>query len=828
MSFGGILGSKYETLRPKGGCHSCPRKRRGFVPATLTDAELIVVGEGPGRIEVEEGEGWVGPAGRHLAAEFEEAGLPAFDKTNAIHCRPPSNRRPNDRELAACLNQYVAEEVRGYPFVVLAGNTAISTFYPGVRPSKLRGNVAVHPDFPGQRFYSTYHPSWAIRDSRNRGRFSSQIRRLGRVLEEPFGTPWDLLTASSAGAWERYEEILEEPVVSFDLETDGVEVWDPTTRILSLAVTVDNEDAVFWHHEDDEWEDALAAFGRFMEKRDRAIVGHNIGFDVTMMERRSGYSPVNRARVLDTMPLLYLAEQERQIGLKQAAARYLDGYRFLVHAPHRCKDVRALGNYNSEDVVRSLELLRLFLPRLRTKTRDLYLRVSSPTSVSLARVEADGIGYSMETARELRDYTRELREAELDAWRQEDPSLDLRYEDGDAVGDHAGDGLRTYMYGEEFLALPAIKYTETEKPAADKDTIKTLVRDHEAAAPLRHLLEIRRLDKQESTYVTPYLTGKNTSPDGRVHSSYTYCYTDTGRPSSRSPNLQNITRPSRDYRVNVRDCFVARDGCLLVQWDFSQIELRIGMCLAEDPVGIAAYRAGEDLHTATGKVLARMAGRDEMTKEDRQNAKPTNFTMIYAHTEGAWHTLRQQAYRDYGIEMSEAEAKEYRDTWLETYERIPAWHEREVARLRSGEGEFTSVLGHTAYYPDYAADAVPGFRRMRKAQQARLRAKREHAERAAINMTCQGPAAYITFYTMALAQAEVLDRRELRENVLWANTVYDSVMLDAPPEHVPELQGIMERSVARVADWISDWFVVPLVIDRSEGPDWGHLVEVEE
>lgn len=811
-----ILGPGHQLIQPEGGCHSCPladRKANHFVPSTTPgNAKLIVVGEGPGRDEVAQNEGWVGRAGQHLRQEFSVAGITSFDYTNCVHCRPPNNETPNDRAVRACLNQYVKDEVKGYPIVVLAGNSAAKAFFPGVNPQKLRGNAAFHPDYPGQRFYTMYHPAYAIR-GRNAGqKFTKQVRRLARILEEPVETPWRLwTTADGAAAWDRYEAMLRESFLSGDLETDGTAAWNPRTVVKSLAVANDTEEAVFWYRKDPEWEDAVRLLCKYLEKTSNTFLGHNIGFDVAMLRRRTQYRPTVRCQIMDTMPLLYLARQERQIGLKQATAKYGDGYRFLVHAPHKCEDVNQLGPYNSEDVIRPIELVQKFYGELEPDTKDLWLRVSSPTSVSLARVSADGIGYSMETAEQLNSYNVQRRNEELAAWKEEDPSLDLDFDlNGKAIGQHAGEGLREYIYSPEYLDLPVEERTETKLPSTAKDTIKGLVRQHDRAAPLEHLLAIKKIQKEQDTYVLPYIRGDRTSSDGRVHSSYTFCYTDTGRPSSRSPNLQNVTRPDRDRNVNLRDCFVARDGHLLVQWDFSQIELRIAMCLARDPVGIEAYRSGSDLHSATGTALAKLAGRDEMTKKDRQDAKPVNFANIYG---GSAYTLQRYAASAYGVVFSDKKAQEYVDAFFGTYERLPLWHESVKRELAAGSGVLKSVMGHPASYPDWNSQD---------------KGRREHAERAAINMTCQSPAAYITFYTMYLAQRAVDEVPHLRDHVLWCNTVYDSVMCDIHPRHVEEVDGLMRRAVGTVERWISDWFVVPLIIDRSQGPDWGHLKEIEE
>jgi DNA polymerase-1 len=161
---------------------------------------------------------------------------------------------------------------------------------------------------------------------------------------------------------------------------------------------------------------------------------------------------------------------------------------------------------------------------------------------------------------------------------------------------------------------------------------------------------------------------------------------ESGRMSCSDPNLQQIPRGS-DYRR----CFTARDGCVLAKADYSQVELRIAAKVANEAVMIAAYREGRDLHTLTA---ARILGKpeSEVKKADRQLAKAINFGLLYGM---GWKGLKQYAKANYGVELTDRQARDYRAAFFKAYPALRLWHdktEQHVKRLfdRDPDGTFTA------------------------------------------------------------------------------------------------------------------------------------------
>lgn len=195
---------------------------------------------------------------------------------------------------------------------------------------------------------------------------------------------------------------------------------------------------------------------------------------------------------------------------------------------------------------------------------------------------------------------------------------------------------------------------------------------HPLAALVR---EYRAAEKLVSTYGEKW--EKHIAPDGRVYAGWRQCGTITGRMASGGPNMQNVPR-KKDYRR----CFTAPPGRALVKADYSQIELRIAARIARERNMLEAYRRGDDLHTMTARS---MTGKAEVSAEERQMAKPVNFGMIYGL--GA-ASLKAKAKAEYGLDVTEADARKYRDAFFRAYPGIESWHQQ----IRQGQATETRTL----------------------------------------------------------------------------------------------------------------------------------------
>lgn len=777
-----------KVLRPSGGCHNCRLKKIDFVPPTLKQTKIIWLGESPGKTDVEAQEGFAGKGGEKLRHFAKAAGIQEFSTTHTIHCRPPDDE-PKEKEIACCLSEFVIDEIKSYPIVAMMGSVPLRALFPGAKGTHYRGNIAWHPDFPGQRFYAMYNPGYLIQYPKYEAAFEQDMNRLGRIVAGEPPVPWKVHQGGTDEMWRWFKDMLSRPLLSFDFETTDIKTWLASTKPRSLALTADGKNVVWASDQDPHWTTILQGLRGYLEQEEKGVVGNNIGFDLDIAAHEMDFT-IRATGIHEISVIWYQAGQYKQPSLKELVARELDGYRYLVYEPNLEQDMNLLANYNAEDVVYPIQLFWKGMNRIKPKTQDLVTRVLGP--VSLCLHQTSDAGFYLRRAyrdKKIEEYE-ERRMTALKAWHAEDPEF--------LIGHHeSGKGLDTYLY--TIRKLPILSRTAKDKASTDQEVIKTWVRDGWSQG--KHLLDVRECDKILSTYLRAY--DKWLGPDSRIHSHYPLTYTDSGRSSSRSPNLQNIPRVGE-----IRDLFGCSPGGTLLEFDLSQIEFRIMVCLSKDPTGIAAYQKGDDAHTTTARSFA--VDPLKPTKEERSRAKIPNFMLIYG---GSAEALQAAAFNEFGLSWSIELCETFRTQFFGTYKSFPLFHADSKRRLEQNRGWFESVLGHVFYYEDWKHGD---------------KGKQDHAYRAALNSECQGPAAQICFAIMVQTR-RLLDARGLTRNkVAFVNTVHDSILFDAVAGVDPQvIIDTVHEAVGIVYEWVRSWFIVPLLMDAKIGESWGSLKDVK-
>ncbi len=315
--------------------------------------------------------------------------------------------------------------------------------------------------------------------------------------------------------------------------------------------------------------------------------------------------------------------------------------------------------------------------------------------------------------------------------------------------------------------------------STNADVLEKLAEEHEIA---QCILDYRAVQKLQSTYIDgirPLVKG------GVIHTTYNQTATTTGRLSSTNPNLQNI--PIRtDAGRELRKLFIASEGNILIDADYSQIELRLLAHFSGCKALIEAYGAGEDIHAATAaRVFGVSLG--EVTPAMRRKAKSVNFGIIYGMSAFG-------LAKDIGV--STGEAQQYIDRYFAAHPEVKAYMEENVRRARE-DGYVTTVLGRKRYIPEIKS---ANFN------------TRSFGERAAMNMPLQGSAADIIKIAM-LRVASRLETEGLRTRLVLQ--VHDELVLDAPEEEADRaaklLKEEMEGAVA---------LKVPLIAEVSRGRSW--------
>ena len=331
----------------------------------------------------------------------------------------------------------------------------------------------------------------------------------------------------------------------------------------------------------------------------------------------------------------------------------------------------------------------------------------------------------------------------------------------------------------EELGLPSGKKTKTGW-STNADVLEKLRGKHPIVDAV---LQYRALTKLRSTYADGLL--KVIAPDGRIHTSFQMTVTATGRLSSTEPNLQNI--PIRTpLGAELRKMFVAPEGMVLVDADYSQIELRLLAHISGDEAMINAFLAGEDIHAVTASQVFGVP-LDEVTPLMRSRAKAVNFGIVYGISA---FSLAQ----DIGVFQNEA--KEYIDAYLEKYHGVREYMRRIVEQART-DGYVETLYHRRRYLPELSS---------------RNFNLRSFGERVALNMPIQGTAADI----IKLAMISV--HRRLREENLRARLilqVHDELIAECPKDEAVRVQQILKEEMQGAAK-----LSVPLTADTGVGRSW--------
>ena len=330
----------------------------------------------------------------------------------------------------------------------------------------------------------------------------------------------------------------------------------------------------------------------------------------------------------------------------------------------------------------------------------------------------------------------------------------------------------------EVLGLPPSKKTKTGY-ATGAEVLEKL----QDVPIVSLILDYRQLTKLNSTYVDGLM--KVIAPDGRIHTSFQNTVTATGRLSSAEPNLQNI--PVRtELGAEMRKMFVAGPGNVLVDMDYSQIELRLLAHIADDKAMQQAFREGTDIHTVTASQVFGVPV-EAVTRQMRSSAKAVNFGIVYGISEFS-------LAKDIGVSIKEAKA--YMERYFAHYSGIRAYMTDVVARAKE-DGYVSTLLGRRRWLPELRASNFN---------------QRAFGERVALNMPIQGTAADIIKLAMLRVQTR-LKAEGLRGRLVLQ--VHDELIVECPAEEGQKVLALLKEEMEGVMS-----LSVPLVTEGAVGACW--------
>jgi len=430
------------------------------------------------------------------------------------------------------------------------------------------------------------------------------------------------------------------------------------------------------------------------------------------------------------------------------------------------------ADYAAEDADVTLRLHERLWPILsrEERLRALFEEVEMPLVPVLAAMERNGV---MVDAGRLERQSGELG-ARMEAIQEEAYAVA-----GERFNLGSPKQIQALLFDK--LRLPVLAKTPKGQPSTAESVLQELARDYELP---RLILEHRGMSKLRSTY-TEALPACINPRTGRVHTSYRQAVASTGRLSSSDPNLQNIPVRTPEGR-RIRQAFIAPAGRRILSADYSQIELRIMAHLSGDPVLQRAFAEGRDVHSATAAEVFGLP-EEAVDREQRRRAKAVNFGLIYGMS--AFGLARQ-------LGIDRAEAQRYVDRYFERFAGVRAFmdHTREMARER---GFVETVLGRRLYLPEI---------------RTRNAARRQYAERTAINAPMQGTAADIIKRAMIDLHAWI---SEGQRGVTMVMQVHDELVFEVDARSVEMAAGVIREKMEGAAA-----LAVPLVVETGVGANW--------
>ena len=590
-----------------------------------------------------------------------------------------------------------------------------------------------------------------------------------------------LLTEADLNRW--VDKLKQAKLFALDTETDNLDYM--AANLVGISFALENGEAAYLPLQLDylgapktlEKTTALALLKPILENPAIQKVGQNFKYDLTIFAR-NGIDVQGVA--FDTMLESYVLNSTGRHNMDDLAKRYL-GHQTISFEEIAGKGKNQLTfnqiqleqatEYAAEDADVTMKLQQVLWEKLSKEPtlEKLFKEMELPLLGVLSRMERRGVLIDSDALfLQSNEIANRLSELEEQAYVLAGQPFNLA----------STKQLQEILFDK--LGLPIIQKTPKGAPSTNEEVLEELAFSHELP---KVLVEHRGLSKLKSTYTDklPQMVNPQT---GRVHTSYHQAVTATGRLSSSDPNLQNIPIRNEEGR-RIRQAFVAREGFTVVAADYSQIELRIMAHLSQDQGLINAFTQGKDIHRSTAAEIFGVA-LDEVTSEQRRNAKAINFGLIYGMS--AFGLSRQ-------LGIGRADAQSYMDLYFKRYPGVQTFM-HDIREKAKAQGYVETLFGRRLYLPDI--NSSNGMRR-------------KAAERVAINAPMQGTAADI----IKRAMIQLDQKLQNDPDIAMIMQVHDELVFEVRSEKVAFYSELIKTQMEGAAD-----LVVPLIVEVGQGTNW--------
>lgn len=575
------------------------------------------------------------------------------------------------------------------------------------------------------------------------------------------------------------KKLMQQSSVCFDTETTGLKALE--VELIGIAFSYEKGKGYYvsFPENQEETTTILEEFRPFFESEIEKI-GHNLKYDIKVL---SNYNIPVKGKLFDTMIAHYLINPDMRHNMDVLAETYLNyqpvsiteliGKKGKNQLSMRMVPIKDQTEYAVEDADITFQLKQLFTGELESgNVTKLFNEIELPLVSVLTAMEIEGINVNT-------DFLKTLSTALTEDINRLEKAI---YEEAGEEFNIASPKQLGIVLFEKLELVKKPKKTKTGQYKTGEDILSFLAKDHEI---IRNIQEYRQYKKLQSTYVDA-LPNEINPKTGRIHTQYMQAVAATGRLSSNNPNLQNI--PIRTARgKEVRKAFVPKDeNHVLLAADYSQIELRIIAALSEEENMIEAFKNGEDIHASTAAKVFNVP-LDQVTREQRSNAKTVNFGIVYGVS--AFGLSNQ-------TDLSRSEAKELIDTYYETYPKLKAYMSAQVDFARE-KGYVETILNRRRYLKDI---------------NSRNAMVRSGAERNAVNAPIQGSAADIIKLAMINIHQR-FQKENFKSKMLLQ--VHDELVFDAHKDELETIKPIIQNEMENAFT-----MSVPLDVEIGLGKNW--------
>lgn len=727
--------------------------------------------------------------------------------TNAIKCACPRGTKYKVGDIKKC-KQYLDKELAAVQptYVLVLGAQALKATVDG-SITELNG-VMVEKD--GIKYMPSYSPGIVYRDPGKAPFVEKAMNNFKAMMEGSLeGLPeLDIRLITNMRELKRAFHHLKDNNylhLSYDIETTGLVRFEDEVNLFGFG----NDQVQYIIPLEARYSPLKGArlaqrklirtCVNWLNRNAKALVAGNGKFDDLFLKYRFGVKP---NITFDVVLASHILNENTPNGVKENAVLECNAPEWDVDKDLKTGKYKTREKYQEYltylgyDIYYEYKLYKVFHKKLKQDRAlmKLFYHLYMPGIISYETVEEHGVFIYPQQFKKVRKHLESEREA------IEKKLLKLAKHE---VNWNSPAQIQKLLYEE--LKLPVIETTESGSPSTSEATLMQL-RDKHPIVEL--ILKYRGVNIQISHFIDGWINrmwGRRLFPNFKLHG------TVTGRTSCTDPNLQQVPRDPI-----IRNLVGAPEGWSVVEIDYSQAELRIAAIMSGDETMKRIYQTGGDIHTHTYEMITGEKVSDDkyIKKEQRKKAKAVNFGFVYGM---GWRKFKIYARDNYGVDLTDKEAEQWRERFFQAYYFLPKWHSKQ-RRIVQSMGQVRSPIGRLRRLPDiYSTD----------------KSKKAEAERQSINSPVQGFGSDLTILGMSeiMGNAQYYDPDYVldKDKFFVIGTVHDATLFEVRNDYLmefcPKAKHILEhpKALEDVFHFDTD---VPIVADVAVGKSWGAGIEL--